>query len=156
MLKFLKKEFLLWLTGGAIYVLIELAWRGYSHWSMFILGGMCFILIGLLNELWSWDTPIWKQMLSGTVIVTILEFITGCVVNLLWNMNVWDYSNLPFNILGQVCLLFSVLWFFLSAVAIMLDDYLRWKWFDEEHPRYRLISGGEVFYPFGNGQKFCK
>lgn len=65
---------------------------------------------------------LWKQMLLGSVIITLLEFVCGCIVNLLLHWNVWDYSNLPFNILGQICLPFSILWFFISFVAIVIDD----------------------------------
>lgn len=50
------KEAVLALIGGSIYVFIELVWRGYSHISMFILGGVCFVIIGLINELFPWDS----------------------------------------------------------------------------------------------------
>ena len=43
------KYFILFGIGGIAYVVIELLWRGYSHWSMFALGGLCFLLIGRLK-----------------------------------------------------------------------------------------------------------
>ena len=106
---------------------------------MFILGGLCFILMGLLNEVFKWDTPLLIQMGISAIIITVGEFITGCIVNLWLGLNVWDYSNLPFNILGQICLLFTILWFFISIVGIVLDDYIRFYFFKEEKPRYKLV-----------------
>lgn len=136
------KYLYLWIIGGAIYYSLELIWRGYSHWTMIFLGGVCFICIGLLNEFLSWDTPLWKQMLLGMCIILILEFITGCIVNLWLKMDVWDYSNLPscLHLLGQVCLPFAIVWFFISGIAIVLDDYVRYIFFDEEKPHYKFFK----------------
>lgn len=130
---------ILWMIGGLLYVLCELVFRGRSHWTMFVLGGLCFLFIGEINEDIPWEMPILQQGLIGSMIITFLEFISGCVINLWLKMDVWNYSNLPFNILGQVCLLFSFIWFFISLVAIVLDDYIRYWLFDEEKPRYVLF-----------------
>ena len=78
-------------------------------------------------------------MFIGSTIITVLEFITGCIVNLWLGWNVWDYSNLPLNLLGQICLPFSTLWYFISAIGIVIDDYIRYIYFDEEYPRYKLF-----------------
>ena len=78
-------------------------------------------------------------MFIGSTIITVLEFITGCIVNLWLGWNVWDYSNLPLNLLGQICLPFSILWYFISAIGIIIDDYIRYICFDEERPRYKLF-----------------
>ena len=79
------KYFFLFSFGGIVYVLIEMLWRGYSHWSMFILGGICFVLLGLINKKYTWDIPLLIQMLIGTFIITLMEFIFGCIFNLLLN-----------------------------------------------------------------------
>ena len=143
-----RKHLTLFATGGLIYVLIELLWRGYSHWTMFLLGGLCFVIIGLINEFLPWTTYLWKQQFIAMGIVTILEYITGCIVNLQLGWHVWDYTNLPLNIQGQVCLLFCVLWFFLAIPAILVDDYLRWKWYGECLPVYYLTKDSEPFNPW--------
>ena len=135
----IKKYEFLFFVGATIYVVIEKLYRGYSHWTMFLLGGICFIALGLINEVMPWDMPLLLQMFVGGVIITVLEFITGCVVNLWLGWNVWDYSELPFNLWGQISLFSSIVWVGLSLVAIVLDDYIRWKFFDEEKPRYRWI-----------------
>ena len=134
--KMLLKLATLFVIGGTIYVIIELLYRGYSHISMFVLGGLAFVLIGAINECFLWETPFWLQCIVGTVIILILEFIFGCILNLWLKLNIWDYSNVPFNILGQVCLPFAFAWLGLTAVAIVLDDYLRYWLFKEEKPRY--------------------
>lgn len=118
------KNIIIFLIFGISYYLLEILWRGYSHWTMIIVGGLCGLLIGLINEI----TPKMNtmvQMLLGSIIVTILEFIAGCVLNIWLGLGIWSYTNLPFNILGQVSLLFSVLWFLLSYIVIWLDDKIR-------------------------------
>ena len=137
-LKIVFKYAILFVVGGMAYCGIELLWRGRTHWTMFIIGGICFLFCGSINEFFSWDLALWKQMLICAVGVTGIEFLSGIIINIIFKINVWDYSNLPFNVMGQISLLFSILWFFLSAVAIVLDDYLRYWWFDEEKPHYRL------------------
>lgn len=136
--KLFNKYLILFDTGGLLYVILELLWRGWSHWSMFILGGICFIALGLINEVFPWDMPLWKQMLTGACLVTALELMTGCIVNLWLGWDVWDYSNLPGNILGQICPQFFVVWIFVSLGGIVLDDWLRYRWFGETFPHYRL------------------
>ena len=69
----IKKYLLLGGIGGAVYVLLEMLWRGYSHWTMFLLGAVCFILLGAVNEFFEWDTPLLLQMLFGCAIITALE-----------------------------------------------------------------------------------
>ena len=137
MKQFLKYLFLFWF-GGTFYITLEVLWRGYSHWTMGVLAGLIFISIGLLNEIWSWDTSIILQILTGTVIATIGEFITGCIVNLWLGWDVWDYSDMWGNILGQICPAFIAIWIPISLLSIVVDDMIRWVFFNEEKPRYKL------------------
>lgn len=134
----LLRPLILFNIGGLLYILIELLWRGYSHWTMFFVGGICFVLIGLINELFTFNIPLITQMTISSVLITLIEFISGCIINIRFNLNVWDYSNMPFNILGQICIPFMILWFFLSVLGIILDDYLRYWFFAEEKPRYKI------------------
>lgn len=138
-LKQILKLCVLALIGGITYMLIELAWRGYSHISMFILGSLCFLLLGGINEFLPWELGFVWQMLIGAGIVTILELIFGIVVNVWLELEVWDYSNLPFNFMGQICLPFSFAWTLLSGVVIVVDDYLRYWLFGEEKPHYKIL-----------------
>lgn len=138
-MKKLIQNAVLFLIGGTAYFIIELLFRGYSHWTMFIVGGLCFLLIGGINEYLPWDMALTSQMIIASLLITSVELISGLIVNKLLGWGVWDYSHMPYNLFGQVCLLFSVLWFFLSAVGIVLDDYLRYWLFGWEKPKYRIL-----------------
>lgn len=138
-MKILLKYLFLFLIGAGTYYFIEIVWDGSSHWTMGVLGGMCFVLVGLINEIMSWQTPLWIQGIIGSVIITILEFISGLILNIWLGLGIWDYSKVPFNLLGQICIQFTIIWVFLSMLAIILDDWLRYWIFKEEKPRYRLF-----------------
>lgn len=135
----MRRNLALGVTGGVIYYVAECLWRGYSHWTMFLLGGLCFVLIGGINEGLDWDMPLVLQMLIGAAIVTLAELAVGCVVNLWLGWGVWDYSGEWGDLFGQICPRFSVLWFLISGLVILLDDWLRWRWYGEERPRYRMF-----------------
>jgi len=126
----------LFVIGGSIYYGLEMLWRGYSHFSMFITAGISFLIIGCLNEVYTWEMSFLKQCIIGSIVITTLEFICGCIVNLWLGWNVWDYSQMPFNILGQICLPFSLIWIVLSGVAIVVDDWIRYLIFNEDKPHY--------------------
>ena len=143
-------EVILFFIGGAMYYLIEVLWRGYSHWTMFILGGICFVIMGLLNEYkFKWNDSLIKQSIISACIITVFEFITGCIVNLWLGWHVWDYSELPCNLLGQVCLYYFLLWIPLSMIGIILDDWIRYILYlifhgyfpfmeERERPHYKI------------------
>lgn len=109
--------------GGLAYVGVELLWRGHSHWTMALLGGLCFVAIGLLNEgLYPPSLPV--QMLMGAAIVTVAELLTGLIVNVWLGLDVWDYSGMPLNLWGQICLPYSCAWVLLAGVAVKLEDWM--------------------------------
>lgn len=112
-------------VGGAVYYAIELIWRGHSHWTMALLGGALFLILGDIGNHLGEETPLWVQAAFGGVIVTACELSAGIWINLVLGLDVWDYSRVPFNLLGQICLPYSLLWVPLSAVAIRLDRRLR-------------------------------
>lgn len=72
-----------------------------------------------------------KKCLFGAVIITAVEFIFGIIFNILLDMNVWNYENVPFNILGQICLPYSILWFGLCFILFkwIIKDNLYQKLF---------------------------
>lgn len=132
------KYLTVFISGGIIYMGMELAWRGYTHWTMGILGGLCTVLIGMINEILPTDTPLLVQAPLASIIITTLEYYTGYILNIKLGLNIWDYSQMPLNVDGQVCLYASLLWMVLGIVAVMLDDKVRWL-FGEEDVKYRLI-----------------
>lgn len=134
----------LFYIGGFLYYGIEIIWRilthsATAHPAMFIVGGIAFIAIGSINEWMPWDMPLIWQCAIGTSMVYVIEFISGCILNLWLGLGVWDYSGLFMNLFGQICPHFAGAWFALSLVAILLDDDLRFILFDEDKPRYRLL-----------------
>lgn len=107
----------LFCLGGGCYNVLELIWRGYSHWSMFLAGGCCFHLMGQIGKRREGKN---KAATAGAcaLAVTAVEYLCGCVVNLRLKLNVWDYSHMFGNLHGQVCLLYTVLWGALSLVVV--------------------------------------
>ena len=137
-MKYFLKYLVLLLIGGSIYCMIEVLARGFSHWTMFLVGGMCFILIGIINEITP-KMPLIRQMFLSAIIITVIEFVSGCILNLCLGWNIWDYSDEFGNILGQICVKHSIYWFLLSNIGIVLDDYIRYFLFGEEKPKYTII-----------------
>lgn len=106
--------FLVFLVGATIYSTSEIIFRGFTHWTMFFAGGICF---AVLYRIFTGRKiqPLWKNCLIGALVITGIEFLFGCLFNLILGWQIWDYSNYPFDVLGQVCLPFSLLWFLLSG-----------------------------------------
>lgn len=129
----------LWFLGGIIYYSFEILFRGFSHWSMFILGGVCMMFFAFQGRATHWNDPMWLQVIRCTVFVTACEFITGLIVNKWFHLGVWDYSDQPFQLFGQICLPFAVIFSALCAVGILLCGYLLHWLFGEEKPKYRVL-----------------
>ena len=111
------KNCLLFYTGGTVYLSLELLYRGRSHGSMFLAGGICFLLIGHLNRVEP-RLPLPLRALVGAGIVTVVELGAGMAMNR--DYQIWDYRDQPLNFMGQICPLFSALWIPLSLVAAVL------------------------------------
>ena len=110
--------------GAAGYGIIEIIWRGYTHWTMLITGGICLFFIYLCEKYHS-DSSVWKRCLVGSLVITLSEMLVGFVVNILLGWAVWDYSSLPMNLFGQVCFSYFLLWFLLCIPVTQLCRYLR-------------------------------
>lgn len=116
-LKTIGRNAVLFAIGGTIYYMIELIWRGYSSLPMVLVGGLCFLFCGSINEFLGWDMLIWKQMFICAAGITAIEFLSGYILNIVLRLGIWDYSNMPFNIIGQICLPFTVAWYILSFLS---------------------------------------
>ncbi|MDR7870359.1 MAG: hypothetical protein RIN55_05835 [Tissierellaceae bacterium] len=140
----LKKIFqylILFIIGGISYYLIEILWSGRSHPAMIIVGGTCFVLIGTINKDYlSTEASILIRLTISCLVITVLEFIFGLVLNLGLGLGIWDYSKFKYNLMGQICLRYSIFWFFLSLPAIVLYNYLRYWLFGENKPNYNFIK----------------
>lgn len=122
-LKNAEKYLLLFFFGGVVYGLIEVSFRGYTHWSMIITGGSAVLSLYIINE--AIKTSIFIKAFMGTAVITALEFTVGITVNKVFNMGVWDYTDLPVNFMGQISLIFSLCWYVLSIASFILFDILK-------------------------------
>ena len=125
-MKKLLQHIVIAVIGGLTYMGIEILWRGHTHWTMGVLGGVCFALIGLLDEVQD-HPPMLLQMVQGAAIVTALELLVGLIVNRWLGWDVWDYSDMPGNLWGQVCQQFAAAWLVLSWAAVKLENLMH-KW----------------------------
>lgn len=111
---------LVFICGSVLYPLIEISWRGHTHSSMSLAGGICMVLINLICCNKMQKKSLAAKCATGSLIITSIEFAAGLAVNKALCLNVWDYSALPFNILGQICLPFSAVWFIMTIPALYL------------------------------------
>lgn len=117
----LKKRSVFFLSGGVGYGVIELLWRGRTHWTMVLAGGVCFLMFSDITRRFQ-NRPIALKALLGSLGITSVELLIGIVCNLILKMNVWDYSMMPFNFLGQICLSFSLVWCGFGFLFIPIAD----------------------------------
>lgn len=110
---------LLFITGGMSYGCIELAARGYTHWTMVVLGGLC--LAGLYRlDLWLARLPLLLRAAAGASMVTAAELAAGLVLNRWLGLHIWDYSREAWNLWGQICPRFSLAWYGLCLGAMLV------------------------------------
>lgn len=138
-MKRISEYIFLWALGGSIYYLLEIGLRGFSHWSMFILGGLALCFCTYQGEVMHWTEGLWIQVIRATVFVTSLEFITGIIVNKYFQLAVWDYSDQPLNLWGQICVPFMILFSALIVVAIWLGAIVGHKIYGKEKPNIFVL-----------------
>lgn len=114
-----EQYFLMFLVGGILYGGIEVAFRGFTHWSMVITGGSALLSIYLINEFFP-NVSVWLKALAGSAVITAMELTVGLIVNRVFLLGVWDYSHIPANFMGQIALRFSACWYFLSIIGFYL------------------------------------
>ncbi|MEE0858210.1 MAG: hypothetical protein U0M12_01920 [Acutalibacteraceae bacterium] len=119
MLKRVKQDSILFTVGGITYGFIEVLWRHHTHWTMIVTGGICFLTLFRIFCKFENIKTIYKCFIGSGVITTI-ELIVGCIVNLQLKMNVWDYSSIPLNLWGQICPIYSILWGILTLPILFV------------------------------------
>ncbi len=117
--------------GAAGYSLIEIIWRGFTHWTMALTGGVCLVFIYAL-EAADAAAALWKKCLAGSLFITLSELLVGFIVNIRLGWQVWDYSSVPLNFAGQICPLYTLLWFLLCVPVSWLCGFLRRLWRDDK------------------------
>ena len=113
--------------GGLLYALIEILFRGFTHWSMIIVGGLavlCLYFISAMNE------RVWRKWILGAAAILTVEFISGAILNILLGWQVWDYSGYRFHLYGQICLRFALYWLALCIPGNALCSLVRKRVFN--------------------------
>ena len=128
-----------WMFSGVLYGILEVLYRGYTHWTMMLLAALVCIPLDLANERMPWAPPLWSQAVLGGLTITAAELAAGLVLNIWLGLDIWDYSALPCNLMGQICVRFTALWCLLAGPVIVAFDWLDHWLCNGERPRYRLV-----------------
>lgn len=139
----------IFIISGLIYIILELIWRGRTHWTMFLCAGLCgLVMANVNNNLLEFDTDFPKQIIVSALCCTGFEFLFGIMFN--GDFSIWDYQGLwgTIHILGdQVNILFFGIWIIISFFSLPFLDWLQWKLRLAEKPYYKI--GNRYFYPWG-------
>ena len=124
MLKKILIQILFFVIGAVGYPCIEMIYRsGHTHWTMILVGGLAFLTIMDVNLILK-DKNILIRIWATTFMVTLIELIAGLIINKWLGMKVWDYTNIPYNICGQICLKFSFYWSLLCMAIIIVSNII--------------------------------
>ena len=133
------KSLAIFTFGGLAYGLLEIIWRGETHISMFVVGGLCFLMITAIDSVPLFGGSLLLEAPICAAFVTAAELISGIIVNIFMNLDVWDYSDMPLNLWGQICLPFSAIWLALAIPAALVSRLMRHFVFEEDLPPIRLL-----------------
>jgi uncharacterized membrane protein len=164
MLKFeIKKLLLTFAIGYFFYQAIEvnacaiyhknLSLIGESSVWMGVIGALSLIILGQFNE----RSPIRHypmiiHTLIGGIIIILLEFFSGLILNVWLSLNIWSYADKFANLLGQICLENSIYWFTICPFAFWLDDKIRWIFYRQRSSnrilQYKLLDYYKALFCF--------
>lgn len=105
------------MTGAVGYPLLEIVFRGRTHPSMALAGGLSSLAIHRIGQT---AAPLPRKAALCGLSVTGIEAACGLVFNR--NHQVWDYRRMPLNWRGQVCLPYTLIWSLLSAGLMCIDS----------------------------------
>ncbi|ERK57296.1 MULTISPECIES: hypothetical protein [unclassified Oscillibacter] len=128
-----------WAMGGVLYGLLEILWRGHTHWTMMLLAAILCIPLDIANEHIPWEFPLWLQAVLGGTAITAAELAAGLVLNVWLGLGIWDYSGLFGNLWGQICPQFWALWCLLAGPVIVAFDWLDYLSGAGDRPSYKWI-----------------
>lgn len=126
--------------SGTAYIVIEIIFRGYTDFSMWILGGICGVIITFVNNGLILDekTPFEYQVAFCSMCCIVGELIAGLIVN--QDYHVWDYRELFGTFAyGQLNIFFIMAWICICIFAIPLLDWIEWKLLDGRKPVYTFL-----------------
>lgn len=133
---------LLWFWGGTVYFLLEVAFKTLTghperiSWTMLVVAIILTVAVERCGYQLPWTVPLWLQALCCAALVTAVELVSGLFLNLRLGLDIWDYTDLPGNFLGQICPQYSAVWWVLCLVFIPAFDWLRYAVEDGNRPHY--------------------
>lgn len=132
--------------GGTLYYFLEIIWKSFGghperiSWIMLPVAILLSFVLERCGYYPEWEIPLLIQCLFSTCMITITEYITGYIFNIKLGMGIWDYTDLPLNLDGQICLPYCIVWFILSFIFIPVFDWIRYILYDcEDKPHYTII-----------------
>ena len=137
---------LMWTWGGTLYFFMEVVYKtltgnpDHISWTMIIVAFILCIPLERFGDELPWEMPMILQTIICAVAITITELISGLILNVWFGLHVWDYSELPFNFMGQICLQFSLLWVVLSFFGIKAFDWIRYTIVGGIRPQYKMFK----------------
>lgn len=139
---------IIFITSGLTYVMLEILWRGYSHWTMFVCAGVCgLVMAGINDNLLSFDTDFRIQVVVSALLCTAAELIFGLIFNS--DFTIWDYRNMVGTIHclnDQINIFFILIWGAISVFGLPFLDWMQWKLGLGPRPYYRI--GDRYIYPW--------
>lgn len=133
---------LLWSWGGTVYFLLEVAFKTITghperiSWTMLVVAILLTVPVERCGAQMPWSCPLWLQALCCAALVTAVELAAGLILNVWLGLDIWDYTDLPGNFLGQICPQYSAVWWALCLVFIPAFDWLRYAVEGIERPCY--------------------
>lgn len=135
------KCYMLFSVGFCTYSIIEVLFRGYTYFTMGVAGGVIFLILDQINNIIPWELDLLLQGCIGSLVITMLEFIIGSLCIMYGWPRMWDYSEIPLNYRGIICVPFSLIWIIVSVAGIILADCINYYLLDEDHcPQYSLLG----------------
>ncbi len=138
------RKSVLFIVGFCLYITIEVLFRGYSYPAMGIVGGLMLLILDDINSILPWTIDLCVYGFIGSFFATLFELFIGKFLIFINHPQMWDYSNLPLNYQGIICLPFSFGWIFVSLVGVFVADAINYYVFDLQPIPYYNIFGKRI------------
>lgn len=119
--------------GWLLEIIYKLATKNYSRLPGILHSPFCILYgFGVLicNVIYSITKNPLSQFILCFIFLSLIEYITYDLLNKLFNIKLWDYSNLKINIKGKVSLIFSLIWGLIGTLVIQFIIPSLNIWFD--------------------------
>lgn len=82
--------------------------RGFVNGPLLTLYGTGAVMVYLILR--PFEANVWALYFGGVIVATVLEYVTGVLMETIFHAHWWDYSNQKFNFQGKICLSSSIAW----------------------------------------------